>query len=88
MSHINKTLPRSIHLLDDNRHLPPEYTMSIAIPGNNLDHPSSIYMRYCSTCRIWRPPRSFHCSRCKNCVDVHDHHCIWINNCVGFRNYR
>jgi DHHC palmitoyltransferase len=62
--------------------------MNIAIPGNDISRPSSIYMRYCSTCRIWRPARSFHCSRCRTCVEVHDHHCIWINNCVGQRNYR
>jgi len=47
-----------------------------------------IVLRYCNTCKIWRPPRAHHCRFCDNCVDEFDHHCPWVGNCVGKRNYR
>lgn len=31
----------------------------------------TIELKYCGTCKIVRPPRSFHCGTCGNCVDVH-----------------
>ncbi|KAH9048147.1 DHHC palmitoyltransferase-domain-containing protein [Lactarius hengduanensis] len=46
-----------------------------------------VRVKYCTTCRIYRPPRSSHCRMCDNCVDGCDHHCQWVNNCVGRRNY-
>ncbi|KAI5124516.1 hypothetical protein M0805_003040 [Coniferiporia weirii] len=46
-----------------------------------------VRVKYCQTCRIYRPPRSSHCRMCDNCVDGCDHHCQWVNNCVGRRNY-
>jgi len=45
-------------------------------------------LHYCTTCKIWRPPRAHHCRFCDNCVDGFDHHCPWVGNCVGKRNYR
>ncbi|KAI0032270.1 DHHC palmitoyltransferase-domain-containing protein [Vararia minispora EC-137] len=47
----------------------------------------SVRVKYCTTCRTYRPPRSSHCRICDNCVDACDHHCQWVNNCVGRRNY-
>jgi len=44
-------------------------------------------VKYCPTCKTYRPPRSSHCKMCDNCVDGCDHHCQWVNNCVGRRNY-
>ena len=43
-------------------------------------------MSYCATCKILRPPRSFHCGTCGCCVEVHDHHCPWVGTCIGPRN--
>jgi len=48
---------------------------------------SSQGYRWCSTCRIIRPPRASHCPDCDNCVLRYDHHCPFVNNCVGQRNY-
>lgn len=47
----------------------------------------TVRVKYCQTCKIYRPPRSSHCRMCDNCVDGCDHHCQWVNNCVGRRNY-
>ncbi|KAJ6597034.1 DHHC palmitoyltransferase-domain-containing protein [Mycena vulgaris] len=46
-----------------------------------------VRVKYCPTCKTYRPPRSSHCKMCDNCVDGCDHHCPWVNNCVGRRNY-
>lgn len=85
-------LPRYLHRfppVDDALALDPPMTDWALIKSTTSDTAAmEIPVKYCRTCKIWRPPRSHHCRTCDNCVENQDHHCVWLNNCVGKRNYR
>ncbi|XP_076059789.1 palmitoyltransferase ZDHHC22-like isoform X4 [Oratosquilla oratoria] len=53
-------------------------------PG--LSHEDCKQLRYCPTCKIYKPERSHHCSLCDRCIHQRDHHCFFLGTCVGGYN--
>ncbi|KAI5952998.1 DLT1 [Candida margitis] len=73
-------LPKNLHIpksINNGRvdNPPDEYFNTITLPsyGSSKD---GVLVKYCSTCHIWRPPRTSHCGTCQVCVLNHDHHYI------------
>ena len=33
---------------------------------------ASVIVKYCYSCRMWRPPRCSHCKTCNCCIGAHD----------------
>ncbi|KAI0345326.1 hypothetical protein BDW22DRAFT_1296069, partial [Trametopsis cervina] len=64
-----------------------EESLRQPLPRDLKVRAGTVRVKYCTTCKTYRPPRSSHCKMCDNCVDGCDHHCQWVNNCVGRRNY-
>ncbi|XP_063718397.1 palmitoyltransferase ZDHHC9-like isoform X2 [Symsagittifera roscoffensis] len=60
-----------------------EYEPTVVVIGG-----VDVEIKWCSTCRLWRPPRASHCRICDNCIEMFDHHCAYMGNCIGRRNYR
>jgi len=49
---------------------------------------STVWVKYCNTCHIWRPPRAHHCNECGACMERFDHHCGVVGNCIARNNHR
>ena len=45
------------------------FVKKVTVKNTNLDS------RFCTTCKIYKPPRATHCGVCDNCVERFDHHC-------------
>lgn len=75
-------IPRSTVLPDSIIAFPNVRERSVQYRGRH------VVLRFCDSCRVWRPPRTSHCATCDNCVRRFDHHCPWLGNDIGLRNYR
>jgi hypothetical protein len=47
-----------------------------------------VSVKFCITCRIWRPPGTHHCGTCNTCVIGFDHHCDFLGKCIGSGNMK
>ncbi|KAL3276226.1 hypothetical protein HHI36_020942 [Cryptolaemus montrouzieri] len=49
---------------------------------------SSTNWNFCSKCKMYVPPRSWHCKICNICILKRDHHCKFSSCCIGHYNHR
>ncbi|CAD8048609.1 unnamed protein product [Paramecium sonneborni] len=56
--------------------------------GRSVEIGEYFQERFCSKCKVIRPPKTSHCYNCNNCVKMYDHHCTFMSNCIGQRNYK
>lgn len=47
-----------------------------------------VKVKFCYTCKKFKPPLAVHCSKCRECCLRFDHHCSWLKTCIGRENYR